>query len=104
LTSDCATELEGLGNEDAGTLLELGKPLSTLAGPDIALVTMLEFELLRLGVRHLNGIVYELNFLVEDVVGVVTAEQLRLYLYDVSLISKKNEVGVRTNVSSMHGF
>jgi len=54
LTSNCATELEGFGNEDAGALLELGRPLPTLAGPDVALVTVLEFELLRLGVRHLD--------------------------------------------------
>jgi len=80
LTSSCATELEGLG-----TLLELGEPLSTLAGPDIALVTMLEFELPCL---HLNGfkIMDELNFLVEDLVEVISTEQLRLCVYDVSLI------------------
>jgi hypothetical protein len=77
LASDCATELEGLGNVDAGTLLELGEPLSTLAGPDVALVAVLEFELLRLGVGHLDGfkIVDELDFLVEDLlVGVITAK------------------------------
>jgi CBS domain-containing protein len=99
LTSDCATELEGLGNIDAGTLLELGKPFSTLAGPDVALVTVLEFELLCLGVGHLDGfeIVDELDFLVEDLlVGVITAEQLRFYVYDVSRIPKK-EGEVRTN-------
>ena len=92
LTSDCATELEGLGNVDAGTLLELGEPLATLASPDVALVTVLEFEFLGFGVGHLDGfeIVDELDFLVEDLlVGVVTTEQLRLCVYDISLISKK---------------
>ena len=77
LTSDGATELEGLWNEDTGTLLELGKPLPTLAGPDVTLVAVLEFEFLRLRVGHLDGfkIVDELDFLVEDLlVGVATAE------------------------------
>ena len=94
LTSDCATELEGLGNVDAGTLLELGEPLTTLASPDVALVTVLEFEFLGFGVGHLDGfeIVNELDFLVEDLlVGVVTTEQLRLCVYDISLISKKKK-------------
>ena len=35
LASDGATELEGFGNEDTGTLLELGKPLPTLTGPHL---------------------------------------------------------------------
>jgi len=50
--------------------------LSTLAGPDVTLVAVLEFELLHLGVGHLDGfeIVDELDFLVEDLVGVVTVE------------------------------
>jgi len=64
LTSNCATELEGFGNEDTGTLFELGEPLPTLTSPNVALVTVLEFELLRLGVGHLDGleIVDELDF------------------------------------------
>jgi len=36
LASDGATELEGFGNEDTGTLLELGKPFPTLAGPHLS--------------------------------------------------------------------
>ena len=77
LTSNYAT---GVRNEDTGTLLELGEPLPTLASRDIALVTVLEFELLRLGVGHRDEyeIVDQLDFLVEDLVGVVTAERLRL--------------------------
>jgi len=81
LPSYYSTELEGLGNEDAGTLLELGEPLPTLTGPDITLVTVLEFGLLHLRVGHLDGfeIMDELDFLVEDLlVGVITTEQLRL--------------------------
>jgi len=101
LTSNCATELEGLGNENTGTLLELGKPLPTLASPDIAFVTVLEFELLRLGVGHLDGfeIMDELDLLVEDLlVGVITTEQLRLCVYDVSLIFKtEKRVDVHTD-------
>ena len=100
LTSDCVTELKGLGNEHAGTLLELGEPLSTLTSPDVALVTMLEFELLCFRVGHLNGfeIMDELNFLVEDLVGVVTTEQLRLCECNVSLmLTKKKEVDVCSN-------
>jgi hypothetical protein len=77
LASNSSAELEGLGNKDTGSLLELGEPLPTLAGPDVALVTMLELEFLCLGVGNLDGlkIMDELDFLVEDFfVGVITAE------------------------------
>ena len=101
LTSDCATELEGFGNEDTGTFFEFGEPLPTLTSPDVALVTVLEFELLRFGVGHLDGleIVDKLDFLVEDPVGVVTTEQLRLCVYDISLIlgRKRTECSYQSN-------
>jgi len=102
LTGNCATELEGFGNEDTGTLFEFGEPLPTLTSPDVALVTVLEFELLRFGVGHLDGleIMDKLHFLVEDLlVGVVTTEQLGLCVYDISLIleRKRTECSYQSN-------
>lgn len=81
LSCDGAAELERLRDVHAGTLLELGEPLSFLPGPDVALVAVLELELLRLRLGNLYRleIVRQLNLLVEDLLlRVVAAEQLGL--------------------------
>ena len=81
LSGDGAAELERLRDVHAGTLLELGEPLPFLPGPDVALVAVLELELLRLRLSNLDRleIVRQLDLLVEDLLlRVVAAEQLRL--------------------------
>ena len=54
LSSNRATEFEGLGNEDPGALLEFYEPLVTLTRPDITFITMFVFELLGLDTRYFN--------------------------------------------------
>jgi hypothetical protein len=76
------TKFESLGDEDAGTFLELDKPLTGFTSPDIAPIAMFVFEFLRFSFSDLDGlqIVNEFDFLVEDLfVWVVAAEQLRFY-------------------------
>lgn len=80
LTSNGATKLKGLGNEDDCSFLQLGEPLIALARPDIAFIAVLKLEFLGLRVGNFDGfeIVEKLNLLVERfLVGVVAAEELR---------------------------
>jgi hypothetical protein len=80
LPGDSTTELERLGHKDTRALLELHKPLATLARPDVTLVTVLVLELLSLGLSNFDWlqIADELDFLVEDfLVRVVAVEQFR---------------------------
>ena len=82
LNRNSTTKFEILGDEDAGTFLELDKPLTSFTSPDTALVTMFVFEFLRFSFSDLDGlqIVNEFDFLVEDLfVRVVAAEQFRFY-------------------------
>jgi len=80
LASNSSTELEGLGNVHTGTLLELCEPLTAFGSPDVALIAVLQLELLRLRVRDLDGleIVEKFDLLVEDLlVRVIASEELR---------------------------
>lgn len=80
LTCDSSAELEGLRNEDAGTLFQFGKPLPVFSRPNVTLVTVLKLEFLRFGVRNLNRfkIMDELDLLVKDfLVRIVAAEKFR---------------------------
>jgi hypothetical protein len=82
LTHNSMTKFESLGDEDAGTFLELDKPLTGFTSPDIAPIAMFVFEFLRFSFSDLDGlqIVNEFDFLVEGLfVRVVAAEQLRFY-------------------------
>lgn len=47
LNRNSTTRFESLGDEGAGTFLELDKPLTGFTSPDTALVTMFVFEFLR---------------------------------------------------------
>lgn len=83
LSSDGATEREGLGDHDASTLLELGEPVTTFSGPDITLVAVLQLELLRLGFCNFDGleVVDEFDLLVEDLLTrIVSTEKFGFYL------------------------
>lgn len=81
LTSNQSVESDRLGDKDSSASLELDEPLSRLAGPGVALVALLAFELLSVGSRNLERlkVVGELDLLVESLLlGVVAMEQLGL--------------------------
>jgi hypothetical protein len=65
LNRNSTTRFESLGDEDAGTFLELDKPLTGFTSPNTALVTMFVFELLHFSFSDLDGlqIVNEFDFL-----------------------------------------
>jgi len=81
LTSHRATKLKCLGYENACAFLDFCKPLTTFTSPDITLVTVMQFELLRplrVGYFDKLQIMDKLNFLIEDLfAGVITTEELR---------------------------
>ena len=60
--------------------------MTAYTGPDVALVAVLVLVLRRLDLGSLEGleIVNELDFLVEDLLGVVAAEELGFYKAEVS--------------------
>jgi hypothetical protein len=80
LSRNMTVELEGLGNENPGNLLELHEPLATLARPYVTFGTMLVLELLGVSLRDFHGLqlqlqlVDEFDFLVEYLLfGVITS-------------------------------
>lgn len=78
LSCDGTAEGEALRHKDECTFFELEEPLSALSGPDVALVAVLELELVRLGLRDFDGlkIVDKFDFLVEDLLlRVIAAEE-----------------------------
>jgi hypothetical protein len=82
LNRNSTTKFESLGDKDAGTFLELDKPLASFTSPETALVIMFVFEFLRFSFSDLDGlqIVNEFDFLDDDLfVRIVAAEQLRFY-------------------------
>lgn len=81
LTTDESIELDGLGNENPSSSLELDEELSRGLSPDVALVSLLPLELIGVGGGDLDGleVVVELDLLVESLLlGIVTVEELGL--------------------------
>lgn len=79
LASDDSVKLDGLGEEDPGTLVELDEPLAGFLGPDVDLVAVLALESSGLfsGDFKRFEIVVELNLLNEALLlRVVTPEQV----------------------------
>jgi hypothetical protein len=77
LSSDCTAEREALGYEHECAFLELEEPLAALPGPDVALVAVLELELVGLRLGNFDGlkIVDKLDLLVEDLLLRVIATE-----------------------------
>lgn len=81
LSTDESIELDGLGDENPGSSLELDEELSRRLSPDVALVSLLPLELVGVGGGNLDRleIVVELDLLVEGLLlGIVTVEELGL--------------------------
>lgn len=79
LTSDSAAERERFRNHNAGTLLQLGEPLVTLAGPDVALVSVLQLELVCFGIGNFDRfeVMEKFDLLVEDLLfRVIPTEEI----------------------------
>ena len=80
LSSHRRPELERLAYENTCTFLEFCKPLTTLTGPDIALVTVVHFEFLRFGVGHFDRleVMDMVHLLIEDLsVVIIATEEFR---------------------------
>ena len=80
LTGNCSAKLEGLGNKDTGTLLQLNEPLSILSSPNVAFLIVLKLEFLGFNIRDLNWfkVVNKLNLLVKYLlVRIVATEKFR---------------------------